>query len=97
MLIRESIIAKKNADQYPETVNPGTINPANQIMNPLIINENKPIVKILIGSVKIKIIGLINILITARTTTSTSAPISVTSTPGNKYAAIPIAAAEIIQ
>lgn len=97
MLIRDRIIAKKNADQYPETMNPGTICAASQIKNPLITNENNPIVRIVIGNVKIKIIGLINTLMTASTTARTKAPIRVTSTPGNKYAVIPIAAAEIIQ
>jgi hypothetical protein len=97
MFIRERMIAKKKADQKPATSNPCTILDVKRINSPFITSENNPIVKILIGRVSINIIGLINIFISAHTIARTKAPIKVTSTPGNKYAATPIAIAEIIQ
>lgn len=50
-----------------------------------------------IGNVKILIIGLINTFITPRTTAKIIAPKSVVDTPGTKYAAIKIDNVDIIQ
>ncbi len=96
MLTSDRIIAKKNADQKPVTSNPSTRSAAPHTRNPLMTRENNPMVKMLIGRVRIKIIGLMRMLIIANTTARTSAPTNVTLTPGKRYAVIPIAIADTI-
>jgi hypothetical protein len=96
-LIRETTIENKNAAQNPDTEKPGTIASANKIKSALITRENNPKVIIVIGKVRIKITGLINILIIAITTAKIIAPNNVTVTPGIKYAAINIAIVDVIQ
>lgn len=94
----ESIIAKKNAGQNPATANPGTNFPARIIIRrALITSEKSPSVTMVIGRVKILIIGLMNTLISAHTIAKTRAPTNVTSIPGTKYAATKIEIAEISQ
>lgn len=88
--MRESIIEKKNADQNDAIENPGTISAATITRTAFITSEKSPKVRIFIGSVRINMSGFINIFISAKTTASTRAPISVTSTPGRRYAVIMI-------
>lgn len=97
VLINETISENKRAVQNPDTEKSGTIIAANKISNALITRENNPSVTIVIGKVKIKIIGLINILIIPSTIARIKAPSTVTVTPGNKYAATKIASVDIIQ
>ena len=82
---------KKKAGQNPETPNPGTNNARTIMISALMMSHEIPRVTMLIGSVRIPIIGLMKILTSPSTTARTSAPISVTWTPGTRYAAIRIA------
>ena len=84
MLIKETIIEKNNAVQNPETENPSTILAASNINSALITKENNPKVIIVIGKVRIKIIGLIKTFIIPRTTARITAPKRVTVTPGSR-------------
>jgi len=89
--------ANINAVQKPETEKPGT-NPAAIITRKAFTTrEKKPSVSIVRGSVRIDTTGRIKIFIKARTTASTTAPNSVTCTPGTRYAERPIATAETTQ
>lgn len=71
-------MAKKNADQKPETPNPGTNFDARMIRSAFTISEKNPRVTRVIGNVRIVIIGLIKRLISAHTTARTRAPTRVT-------------------
>jgi len=88
----------KIAHQNPSTAKPGTTFDVNNISNALITNVNSPRVKILIGSVKIMIIGFKKAFIIPRTSATTSAVRkSEICTPGNKYAEDKTANVAIIQ
>lgn len=93
----ESTTEKSTAIQKPDIAKPGMILSARRMRSALITSEKSPSVSTLIGSVSTNTIGLMNILKIAKTIASTSAPTSVTSTPGIKYAAITIASADMIQ
>ncbi len=94
---RERIMEKKKAVQKPETLNPGTIFAARRIKRAFTMREKIPSVTMVRGSVSIVTTGLIKALMRPSTIARTRAPISVTSTPGNRYATSTIAIAEIIQ
>ena len=96
-MIKDSKIEKKNASQKPVTVNPGTILDAPITNRALMIKENIPKVNIVIGRVKIVMKGLMNRLITPKTTAKITAPNILVVTPGIKYAAINIEIVEMIQ
>jgi len=85
------------AIRKPLTANPGTIELASIIMSALITIVNNPSVRILIGSVRRTINGLIKTFKKAITIAAISVPIAVASTPGSMKAVIPIANAESIQ
>jgi hypothetical protein len=55
----ESTIAKKNADQNPETPNPGTNLDARMMRSAFTTSEKNPSVTKVIGNVRIEIIGFI--------------------------------------
>lgn len=93
----ESTIAKKNAGQKPETAKPETNFDASNMRSAFTTSEKRPRVTRVIGNVRIEMTGLMKRLISAHTIASTSAPISVTSMPGIRYAAISIARVETIQ
>lgn len=69
----DKTILKRRAHQNPSTLNPGTRFAAKRIINALITNVNKPKVKMLIGSVRIRRIGFKTALIIPSTTATTSA------------------------
>lgn len=74
---------KARAHQKPSTLNPGTSELATRTVNALIIKVKSPKVRIFIGRVSIKIIGLIITLINPKTTAVTSAAVKPeTWTPG---------------
>ncbi len=81
----DKTILKRRAHQNPSTLNPGTRFAAKRITNALITNVNKPKVKMLIGSVRIRRTGLMNALIMPKTTAATKAATKLaTCTPGNR-------------
>ena len=59
----DNIKAPQNAGQKPDTTNPSTIVLTNQNSSPFRISENKPRVKIVMGSVNRNKTGLISALI----------------------------------
>jgi len=63
----------------------------------LITNEKSPSVMMVSGSVRMVIIGRINMFMKESTRVSIKAPIIVTYTPGTRYAAITITTAATIQ
>ena len=96
-MIKDTTIENRSAVQNPETVKSGTIFAASIIRPAFMNREKRPKVRIFIGRVNRKIIGLMKIFITPRTTARTKAAIKVTVTPGIRYAAKMMASAEIIQ
>lgn len=73
---RERTTLNTTAQRKFETSNPCT-NPLTIIIkSPLIIRENKPNVKKLIGNVRIVMIGFMNVFMRAKTTATTSAVIT---------------------
>lgn len=80
----ESKTENKSADQKEDTANPGVILDAKIINAALITRENSPNVSILIGKVRRKTNGFINIFIRPRTIARIKDPASVTSTPGRR-------------
>jgi len=71
--MRERTMLKITAHKNPPTVNPLISWLAYQINTPFTIKEKSPSVIRLIGRVKKPIIGLMNVLITAKTTATTRA------------------------
>ena len=73
----------------PATSNPSNKAPANKTIPPLMTNKNNPRVRIVMGSVKSVIIGLMNELIKPKTTPAMMADTKlVTMTPSKMFAAI---------
>jgi len=68
----ESTIAPKSAGKNPATVKPGTIHAIIQKRNALRTNEKSPSVRIVTGSVRMRKIGRINIVITDHTSAARS-------------------------
>jgi hypothetical protein len=73
---RERTILNPTAHRKLETSNPSTSPLTIIIKSPLIIRENKPNVKKLIGRVNIVTKGLMKVLISAKTTATTNAVIT---------------------
>ena len=69
----ESTMLNMMAQIKPVTVNPSTNRLANQITSPFMTNEKRPRVNRFIGKVKILITGLMKVLITDKTTATTTA------------------------
>ena len=78
----------KSAGQKPETAKSGTTFESPNMMSAFTAKEKRPRVRILMGSVRRRMIGLKNILITPSSITSTTAEMGVTSIPGMMYAPI---------
>ncbi len=72
-LTRETTIPNSKAAKNVATANPGTICPTNIMIATLITNAKSPKDKIVIGKVKIKRSGLINVLIVPKTTATINA------------------------
>ena len=79
---RASTIPKKNADQNPDTSNPGTTLAASIISKAFITSENRPSVRTFIGIAIMFTTGLIRMLIKAMTIAAMIAPVIVTVAPG---------------
>ena len=90
-------IENSSAVQKPSTLKSGMILAARRMSSAFITKENSPSVMSVSGSVKRRMIGRINRLIAPSTTASTSAPTTVTVTPGSRYAAIKMVIVESIQ
>jgi len=82
----------------PWTAKPGTILATKRIKNPLITKVNNPKVRMLMGSVRIKSIGLMKALIIPNASATIKAVKNVfTSKPGTKLETIRMASAESSQ
>ncbi len=73
MLISQRTIAPIRAGTNPSMVKPGTKRATKSSKSAFITKVNKPRVRIFIGSVSIKIIGLMSVLIIPRITATMSA------------------------
>ncbi len=91
------MILNRSAHQKPSTLNPGTISETSNIISALITKVKRPIVKILIGKLRRRIIGLRKVLISPKTiATSIAGQKPTRVTPGKRYAVRAVARAVTI-
>lgn len=95
VLTKDKTTLNAKAHQNPSTTNPGTNRAASNTRNALITKVRSPKVRIFIGNVKKRRIGLRILLIIPKTTAVTSAVRKLSiRTPGRRYAVTIIASAD---